>query len=170
MAAGRRAAATTSGRFLFHAAVYVLLERAGTGGEAQVLLLRRRGTGYADGWLSLPSGHLDGGETVPQAAAREAAEELGVVLPLSSLRVLHCQHRPSVGSEGRREYLDYLVSSSRWDGVPRNAEPEKASAVSWHARDSLPADLLLHVRAALDAARAGRPFSQFGWEEPEAEG
>jgi 8-oxo-dGTP diphosphatase len=41
--------------------------------------MKRAGTGFGDGAYSLPSGHMDGGETAARAAQREAAEELGAV-------------------------------------------------------------------------------------------
>jgi hypothetical protein len=41
----------------------------------RVLLLRRAGDVYASGQPCLPSGHLEEGESIPQAAAREAREE-----------------------------------------------------------------------------------------------
>jgi 8-oxo-dGTP pyrophosphatase MutT (NUDIX family) len=44
----------------------------------QVLLAQRQGTGYADGAWNLPSGKLEDGETISQAAVREGLEEIGV--------------------------------------------------------------------------------------------
>jgi 8-oxo-dGTP pyrophosphatase MutT (NUDIX family) len=53
--------------------VHLILQRNG-----QVLLAERAGTGYADGWLNVPGGKLENGETVLDAAIREAREEVGV--------------------------------------------------------------------------------------------
>ena len=54
--------------------VYVLLQRP----DGTILLLERSGTGYADGQLCPPSGHLEAGESVASCAIREANEEVGV--------------------------------------------------------------------------------------------
>jgi 8-oxo-dGTP pyrophosphatase MutT (NUDIX family) len=59
----------------FPLAVHIFFIRGGT-----VLLLRRFNTGYEDGNYSVPAGHLEGDETVVQAAIREAREEIGVEL------------------------------------------------------------------------------------------
>jgi ADP-ribose pyrophosphatase YjhB (NUDIX family) len=56
-------------------------------GEA-VLLLRRAGTGRADGLWAPPGGHLEAGELPTAAVRREVAEELGLVLPEAALRPL----------------------------------------------------------------------------------
>ena len=61
--------------------VHVILRRAG-----RVLLLRRTGDVYATGQLCLPSGHLEHGETVCQAAVREAFEETGIMLGPATLQ------------------------------------------------------------------------------------
>ncbi|HEY0538155.1 MAG TPA: NUDIX domain-containing protein [Actinoallomurus sp.] len=74
--------------------VHVILER-----EQEILLLERQGTGYCDGMLHLPSGHLDEGETLADGAAREASEEVGVHIDPADLRlaaVVHHRQRPDL--------------------------------------------------------------------------
>ena len=61
----------------------------------KVLLLKRANTGYRDGYYSLPSGHLNGGEPAIRAAIREAKEEVGVDIDLKDLRLVHTSHRYS---------------------------------------------------------------------------
>ncbi len=41
-------------------------------GRGRVLLAERAGTGYADGWIHVPGGKLEDGETAHAAAIREA--------------------------------------------------------------------------------------------------
>ena len=53
--------------------VFILLRK-----EGKILLIRRKGTGYRDGWYSMPSGHLEKGEAISAAAVREAREEVGI--------------------------------------------------------------------------------------------
>ncbi|MDE6075059.1 MAG: NUDIX domain-containing protein, partial [Clostridia bacterium] len=48
-------------------------------GKTKVLLQRRQNTGFMDGlWDLSCSGHVEHGESMSQAAVREAKEELGV--------------------------------------------------------------------------------------------
>ena len=49
-------------------------------GQGRVLLGRRAGTGLAEGLWNLPGGHVEPGESVAQAGARETAEEVGVLV------------------------------------------------------------------------------------------
>lgn len=134
--------------------VHIVLERDGC-----VLLIRRAGTGYRDGWLSVPAGHLDGGEEMRAGAARELREEVGVDLTPDQLVPIHVMHRREA-----RESVDFFVrAADGWRGEPVNREPHKCSELRWCAWDALPADVVPYVRRALDNHRAGRAFDSFGW-------
>jgi len=61
--------------------------------DDQILLLRRFNTGYEDGKYSIVAGHLEAGETVTQAAAREAQEEAGVLIRPEDVQVVHVMNR-----------------------------------------------------------------------------
>jgi 8-oxo-dGTP pyrophosphatase MutT (NUDIX family) len=51
--------------------------------DGRVLFGRRSNTGWQDGKLSLPSGHVDPGELPTESAIRELEEELILLLSLS---------------------------------------------------------------------------------------
>lgn len=83
--------------------VHVLLVR-----DDDILLTRRRDTNpLFDGLWHLPSGKLDAGESVLDAAVREAKEEVGVHVDPADLRLVHTLHVNGSGPEPR------LASSSK---------------------------------------------------------
>src|SRR5512139_2296027 len=84
----------------------------------QVLLIRRFNTGFADGQYSVPAGHLDGNETVIEAARREALEEVGVHFEGQEIEFSSVMHR----LDGD-ERVDFFVKIRNWAGEPFNAEP-----------------------------------------------
>jgi 8-oxo-dGTP pyrophosphatase MutT (NUDIX family) len=128
--------------------------------DNRVLLLRRANTGYEDGKYSVVAGHLDGGESVTQAAIREAQEEVGVLLRPADLTVVGVMHRVS-----NEERIDFFLVATTWDGTPVNHEPEKCAELWWCALDVLPANTIPYVRAALENFRSGVWFAEFGWHE-----
>src|SRR5436190_19012094 len=99
-------------RSTFPLAVHVFLLRGDF-----VLLLRRLNTGYEDGKLSVVAGHVEAGETVTQAAIREAREEVGVDLSRDRLQVVGVMHRKA-GDERVDFFLSYRLDAER----PRNVE------------------------------------------------
>lgn len=136
--------------------VHVLLVR-----DAQVLLTRRRDTNPAfDGLWHLPSGKLEVGESALGAAAREAEEEVGVLIQAADLRHVHTLHVNGSGPEPR---LGLFFEARRWISEPTNREPGKCSAVRWFALDALPDQLIDYPAAGIHAYSAGLPFSVHGW-------
>jgi ADP-ribose pyrophosphatase YjhB (NUDIX family) len=142
-----------SARFQLVSAVHLFLLRGG-----KILLLRRYQTGYEDGNFSVVAGHLDGNETVFEAAMREAREEVGVALAAQDLRAVGVMHRRSTD-----ERIDWFVVCERWDGEVRNAEPEKCDELSWVDPEMLPPNVIPYIRRAIENFRAGRWFDSFGW-------
>jgi 8-oxo-dGTP diphosphatase len=142
-------------RHRFVSAVHLFLFR-----DEQVLLLRRRNTGFADGWYSVPAGHLDGDERVIEATAREAEEEIGVTLDPDRLRVVGVMHRRAPD-----ERIDFFLTADAWAGKVVNAEPEKCDDLSWFPLDRLPPNVVPYVAQALENVRIGRWFDEFGWDE-----
>ena len=139
----------------FPVAVHIFLLR-----ENHVLLLRRANTGYEEGTYSVVAGHLDGGESVTQAAIREAHEEVGVALRPTDLTVVGVMHRVS-----NDERIDFFLAATTWGGMPTNQEPNKCSELRWCALNALPANTIPYVQAALENFRRGVWFAELGWHD-----
>lgn len=143
-------------RFRMVVTVHLVFQR----GE-QILLLRRWQTGWADGCYSLPAGHVDGGEPVRAAAAREAYEECGAAIPPTpdGLALLGVMHRRS-----DREQMDFFFRAQTWTGEPYNREPEKCDHLAWFSRSALPANTVPYVRRALLEPFGAPWLLEHGWE------
>ncbi len=146
-----------AGRTLLVAAAYVVLLRPADVGQ-EVLLLRRSGTGYRDGHWAVVAGHVDPGESVVEAARREAQEEAGVRVSMDDLVPLTALHRYWPGADQVEQRIDMFFSARRWVGEPRLVEPDKADAVGWFPLGALPEPTVPHERLVLDALAADVPL------------
>jgi len=166
-------------RFRVVPASYVLLLRApdagstpgagpalDAGGGPEVLLQLREGTGYRDGhWAAAAAGHVEHGETAPQAACREAAEELGIAVSEADLTPLTAMHRTGGTGDPIDERVDFFFTCRRWQGEPAIQEPHKSAALRWFPLQALPDPVVPHERYLLDLLRAGPvpPVVTFGF-------
>ena len=138
------------------AAAYLVLRRRGPHGD-EVLLQLRRGTGYMDEHWATLAGHVDPGESVHEAACREAAEEAGVVVGIADLRPLTVLHRFERGGPAVEQRLDVFFEADRWQGEPSVREADRAAAMGWYPLDALPDPVVPHERMVLDALAHGGP-------------
>ncbi len=136
-------------RFGVVPAAYVVLRRGG-----EVLLALRQGTGYRDGhWACAAAGHVEAGESVVEAARREAREEIGV--ELEQLEPLTAVHRTQAGGRPVDERVDFFFTCAGWAGEPQRLEPHKSADLRWFALDALPDPVVPHERRVLELLRSG---------------
>ena len=97
-------------RFKMIVSGYLLFIKSG-----KILLLRRKNTGYMDGWYGLPSGHIEDNETPVQALKREVKEESGLNIEIVKLtnhkkyptaEILPAPYGISLHSVGDHHHMD----------------------------------------------------------------
>jgi 8-oxo-dGTP diphosphatase len=147
-------------RFKLDCSVFVLLAR----GE-QFCFLQRSNTGWKDGFYSVPAGALESGETLANAAIREAREEVGVELQADQLRLVHTMHCRTEGNE----WLGHFFMAKSWTGEASLLEPDKHSNLTWALPLKAPSPLLGYVRQALEAIMRNQSYSEFGWDNSKAD-
>ena len=106
----------------------------------RLLLLRRKGTGFMDGYLGPPGGHLQAGETVSNAAMRECKEE--VCIEAKAIQPLVVM--PFMGG------VDFIFEAHEWTGIAEIGEPDKCSEIGWFVPETLPRDAVPFVPKALE--------------------
>ena len=112
--------------------------------DGEVLLVRRNhGPGY--GRWSFPSGFVDRGEPVEQAAAREALEEAGVRVRIDRLL--------GVYSDAGDPVVFIVYAATLIEGEP--AAGDETMEVGFFAADALPELAFGHDREILAAWRSG---------------
>jgi 8-oxo-dGTP diphosphatase len=153
-------------RFQVVPAAYVFLRRTRDGVE-QLLLQLRQGTGYMDGhWAAAAAGHVEAGESVLDAAVREAAEELGIGIDPADLVPLCAMHRTVAPHGPVDERVDFFFECRRWAGEPRTQETDKSADLRWFPLDDLPDPVVPHEQQVMTAVRAGnlRPIVTHGFD------
>jgi len=141
----------TEERHKVRLAVYLIMRRGD-----QLLMIRRSNTGYMDGKLGLPSGHVEPHEAAEAAMVREAKEEVGITITPDDIQLAFTFHRAA--EEGSFEYIDLYFEATTWQGEPVNAEPDKCSELLWADSDHLPGDVIPAVHTALTSVSRGMHY------------
>jgi 8-oxo-dGTP diphosphatase len=139
------------------AAVFAFVE-----GRAKLLLIQRKHEPYKDRW-ALPGGFVEIDEDLPEAAARELAEETGLRnVPLEQLRTFG---KPGRDPRGRTITVAYFgIAGEDWRQVQG---ADDAAQAQWFDIDRLPPLAFDHeeiARCAIERLR--RTDASFGRECP----
>ena len=131
-------------------AVYLILKR-----DKEILLLRRRNTGFQDGNYSFIAGHVEKNESPQSAVCREAKEEAGIGVKEQDLQFEQVLFRTSFAKNKNAfdpsapDRVDLFFSTEKWQGEPENMEPEKCDDMQWFSLSDLPKNLFPIVDAFL---------------------
>lgn len=120
--------------------VFTIVEK-----DNKFLLLRRKATGYMDGWYDLPAGHLEDQEKLKEGAVRELQEETGLIASPADLELVHVYQNHT----NEPPHYGYIFLASRWKGQPRIMEANKSDHMDWFALDELPEKTLPYTHQAL---------------------
>ncbi|MDR3624406.1 MAG: NUDIX domain-containing protein [Chlamydiales bacterium] len=123
--------------------------------DDQVLLLRRKNTGFRDGDFCLVGGKIELNEPATQAASREALEEVG--LDLKNLEFVHVLHK--MGE--RDDLIAFAFVATEWEGTLHNCEPEKHDLMQWFALRHLPKNILPAHKQVLEMFQNKIHYSEF---------
>jgi 8-oxo-dGTP pyrophosphatase MutT (NUDIX family) len=130
--------------------------------KSKILLLRRFNAQWENGKYSTIAGHLDGHESVIDAAVREAKEEAGITIEPKDLEVVHVMHRRyNPKSKSYREFVLFFLTVKKWKGEPAITEPDKSDDMRWFDIDKLPDNLVPYMKAGISSWRKGLAFSEF---------
>lgn len=121
------------------------------------VLMGKRINSTGAGLLAPPGGKVEFGETIIDAAVREALEECGVHLDPSACAVYSWKEKHQFGGH----YIVFYVMCWRWEGEIENMEPTKCEAWEWYptmatlrlgdkCMDPLDVLLELHLRCTPD--------------------
>jgi ADP-ribose pyrophosphatase YjhB (NUDIX family) len=143
----------TDERAAFRLVVHVLLERNG-----RLLLLRRRGTGIADGAWAPPGGHVEAGETPREAALRELAEETGLAVPGEELV-------PAAAlffDDGVLRGMNLVFRAAAPAGAAARLAAAGADRLAFHAPGALPRPCVPWLREVLARPPDPSPGAWYG--------
>ena len=110
----------------------------------QVLLGCRQNTGWYDGYFDSIGGHLEVGESLTKAVARELYEEANLKVNEEDLKLFHISHYL-----GDKLYLYLFFQTDKYEGILKNKEPDFLSGLAFYPISKLPAKTTPYAKAAI---------------------
>lgn len=132
--------------------------------DGHILLMKRSGTGFGDGYWAVPGGRIEGKESVSRACRREAKEELGIEIAREDLKFATAIHS-APHEENMREVVLFIFKAEKWEGEIVNAEPNKCSEIGFFPLDDLPPSTMVSTKKFILNALNGTPFEEMFWHQ-----
>jgi len=110
-----------------------------------------------DGFYSLPAGHLEGGESLKEALAREVREETGITVGLEDMRLVHVSNN----LHSNPERIDFFFLTEKWTGDVSIHEPNKCDQIIWTNPKHLPNNVVPSVISAIKGEIEGNYYSEY---------
>lgn len=110
----------------------------------EILLGLRKNAHGAQTWAP-PGGHLEFGESFQACAAREVAEETGLIVT----NIAQGPTTNDIFEAEQKHYVTIFMIASYQGGQPQVLEPHKCEQWQWFALDALPSPLFLPLENML---------------------
>lgn len=131
-------------------------------GKLEILLQKRRNTGYMDGYYDFAaSGHIEKNESAKMAMIREAKEELGIDITEEALQFSSIVHKKLERDESG--YFNFYFYAEKYLGIPCVNEPEKCSEIKWFAIDALPENFIDDRKQAIENHLNNVYYNEYGF-------
>ena len=133
---------------IFKSAVHMIITK-----DNKILLQKRKGSKLWPGYYALPAGHIDEGETQYDALAREAQEELGIIIDLKKILNSYVVLRRNyfeIDGKQLEPYIDYYFDIDQFEGVPKIMEEDKCEELIWADINNLPEPFINYEGAFLE--------------------
>lgn len=133
--------------------VQLILEK-----DNEILFMKRKNTGYADGKYGLPGGHVEKNEEIKQAMIRETKEEIGIEIKKEDLTLYKVLNRKI--SENI-EYIDFVFKVKKWSRELQNVEKDKCDEILWIDKNQIPENTIDFIKEVLKNEKD--IYLSYGW-------
>ncbi|MFC0598185.1 NUDIX hydrolase [Streptomyces palmae] len=130
--------------------------------HGRILLgLRHPASAFAPNTWHFLAGHCER-EAAIDCLVREAREEAGLTIAPADVELVHTIHL--IDAPGARPRIGLVFRARSWTGTPEVLEPDRCTQWRWWKPQDIPAEVVPYTRAAIEGIRAGRPYTELGWE------
>lgn len=140
--------------FMVHVTVQLLLIQ-----DNEILLMKRKNTGYEDGKYGSIGGHLEKDEDFKDSLIRETKEEINIDLKKEDLTFVCMIH----GKDLTDNYVSIFFSCDKYSGDIKNNEIDKCSELKWFKLDSLPPNIIQIEKNAIESFQNNNYLIEYGW-------